>query len=213
MRIILLGPPGAGKGTQAKRITEAYKIPQISTGDILRQAVQNHTAMGECAEKYMSVGQLAPDKIVICIIHERISEVDCHNGYILDGFPRTVIQAKALDEALQDSGEKINHVIDIKVDPDKLLERLTGRRVCEKCGQMFHETFSPPAIENVCDNCGGSLFQRDDDKEHTILKRLDVYNSRAKLLESHYSKSGIYKTVDGDISPDKVSQEIFSILG
>ncbi len=212
MKIILLGAPGAGKGTQAKKITDTRKIPQISTGDILRQAVKDQTEMGTLAEQYMTSGQLVPDEVVIGIILDRIKDEDCANGYILDGFPRTLAQAEALDEALDASGSSIDHVININVDPGKLVARLTGRRVCAECGQMYHIEYNPPAKENVCDNCGGKLYQRDDDQESTILKRLDVFNSQAEFMEAHYSKSGKYQVVNGDAAPDEVSKELFAIL-
>lgn len=212
MKIILLGPPGAGKGTQAKRITEKYHIPQISTGDILRSAVKEQTELGRRANSFMNAGSLVPDEIVIGIINERISEPDCKEGYILDGFPRTLPQAEALTEALTSLGGDIDFVIDVKAEVEHLSKRLTGRRVCKECGQMFHVEFNPSKIESKCDKCGGELYQRDDDKEETILKRFEVYDVQARALEAYYSTADRYKAIDGNADMDEVSSEIFAIL-
>ena len=213
MRVIMLGPPGAGKGTQTKLIVEKLGIPQISTGDILRQAVKDQTEMGKKAKSYMDAGELVPDDVVIGIINDRLSQPDCKDGYILDGFPRTLAQAEALSDALKSTGSDIDYVIDLKVAPDDLVRRLTGRRVCRKCGQMYHVEFSPPQIEGQCDKCGGELYQRDDDKEETILKRFDVYNQQARALESFYAGTGKYKSFDGAKSIEEINREILSILG
>ena len=212
MRIILLGPPGAGKGTQAKLIMEKYDIPQISTGDILRKAVKEHSPMGSRAKTFMDAGQLVPDEVVIGIINERLTEPDCQNGFILDGFPRTVAQAEALTSSLKEMGQEIDYVLDLKVESEHLLNRLTGRRVCKNCGQMFHVEFSPPAQEGICDKCGGDLYHRDDDKEGTILNRFDVYSQQSATLESYYANSGKYQAIDGSRPMGEVSKAVFAAL-
>ncbi len=212
MKLILLGPPGAGKGTQAKYITEKYSIPQISTGDILRQAIKEQSEMGKRAKSYMDSGSLVPDEIVIGIINERMAQGDCKDGYILDGFPRTLAQAEALSDSLQAYGGDIDFVIDLKVDPDQLVARLTGRRVCRDCGQMFHVEYNPSKMMGQCDKCGGPLYQRDDDMPETILKRFEVYNQQAKALEAYYSKTGRYKSVDASGSLEDVRSAVLEIL-
>ncbi|VAX17677.1 Adenylate kinase [hydrothermal vent metagenome] len=213
MRMILLGPPGAGKGTQAKRIIEKYDIPQISTGDILRQAVKDKTAMGIKAKNYMDAGDLVPDEVVVGIINDRLQEPDCKKGFILDGFPRTMAQAEALSESLKALSCEIDYVLDFKVDAEKLVKRLTGRRVCRNCGQMYHIEYSPSNVDGACDQCGGELYQRDDDTEETIMKRFDVYNQQSSALESYYSSSGKYHSYDGGRSMDEVTEAVFATLG
>lgn len=213
MRIILLGPPGAGKGTQAKLITEKFAIPQISTGDILRQAIKDQTELGKKAKTFMDVGDLVPDEVVIGLIDERICEPDCEKGYILDGFPRTLAQAEALTVSLKSANQEIDHVIDLHVDVNFLIRRLTGRRICKKCGQMYHVEFNLPSQEGFCDKCGGELFQREDDKEETIIKRFDVYSQQSQALESFYSSSGKYKTFDGSGSIEDLFGKIVEIIG
>ncbi len=212
MRIILLGPPGAGKGTQAKLIIEKYDIPQISTGDILRKAVKENTPMGVRANTFMSAGQLVPDEVVIGIINERLTELDCQNGFILDGFPRTVAQAEALTASLNEMKQEIDYVLDLKVKSEHLLSRLTGRRICKNCGQMFNVELSPPAQEGVCDKCGADLYHREDDKEETILNRFDVYSQQSSALESYYESSGRYQAFDGSRPAEEVSRDIFAAL-
>lgn len=212
MRLIMLGPPGAGKGTQAKIITERHGIPQISTGDILRQAIKDKTPLGAKAKRYMDAGELAPDEVVIGIINERISQPDCAGGFILDGFPRTVAQAEALCESLALMNTQIDFVIDLNVRADSLLPRLTGRRVCRNCGQMYHVEMNPPASPGVCGKCGGELYQRNDDREETILRRFDVYNQQAQALKSFYEASGRYKVFDGGGAIDEVSAQILAAL-
>ncbi|MBI4665562.1 MAG: adenylate kinase [Nitrospinae bacterium] len=212
MRLILLGPPGAGKGTQAKIITDRFGIPQISTGDILRQAIKDRTPMGLTAKKYMDAGELVPDEVVIGIINDRITQPDCLEGFILDGFPRTVKQAEALCVALNELGAEMDYVLDFNVEPSLLLDRLTGRRVCKQCGQMFHITHNPPKSEGVCDRCGGQLYQRDDDKEETILKRFEVYRQQAQALRSFYEGRGKYKMFDGAAAIDEVSRQVMETL-
>lgn len=172
MNIIMLGPPGAGKGTQAKMLVEKFGIPQISTGDMLRAAVAEGTELGKKAKEYMDKGQLVPDEVVIGIVEERLKKSDCEKGFILDGFPRTVPQAEALDKILEKMGKKIDYVINIVVPDVEILKRLTGRRTCKQCGAMYHVIYNPPKQEGVCDKCGGELYQRDDDKEETIKNRL-----------------------------------------
>lgn len=213
MRIILLGPPGAGKGTQAKIIIDKFTIPQISTGDILRQALKDQTEMGKKAKAFMDAGELVPDEVVIGIINDRLAQPDCSNGFILDGFPRTLAQAEALTDALKSLGMEIDAVLDIRVEADSLVKRLTGRRVCKNCGQMYHVEMSPSKAQGVCDKCGGELYQRDDDREETILKRFSVYDQQASALQSYYSGSGKYKLFDGSGAIDAVSKEIFAALG
>jgi len=213
MRLIMLGPPGAGKGTQAKTICAQYGIPQISTGDILRAAVKDQTPMGVEAKRFMDAGDLVPDSVVIGIIEDRIKEADCAAGYLLDGFPRTVAQAEALQKRLDESGQTINAAIDIHVGADILVERLTGRRSCRDCGRMFHVTFSPPAAEGRCDECGGALYVRDDDNETTIRKRFEVYKNAADALQSFYAQSGIYARVDGTLPIKEVGAAIAEKLG
>lgn len=212
MRLIILGPPGAGKGTQAKLISDQRGIPQISTGDILRQAIKDRTPMGAKAKLYMDAGDLVPDDVVIGIINERISQPDCAGGFILDGFPRTVAQAEALGESLGLMGAQIDFVLDLHVDADSLLPRLTGRRVCKDCGQMYHVEMGPSMSPGVCDKCGGGLYQRDDDKEATILRRFEVYRQQAQALKSFYETSGRYKVFDGGAPIGEVAGQILSAL-
>lgn len=198
MNLILLGPPGAGKGTQAKNITENFKIPQISTGDILRNAVKNSTEMGVKAREYMDRGKLVPDEVVIGIIKERLAADDCKGGFILDGFPRTLHQAEELAVLLKETGAAIDFVIDIAVPEEALVARLTGRRTCKKCGYGYHIRFSPPASEGVCDKCGGELYLRDDDNEKTVIQRFKVYKDQSELLQSFYGETGKYHRIDGE---------------
>jgi adenylate kinase len=196
-RVVLLGAPGAGKGTQAKMLIDRYKIPQISTGDILRKAVADGTPLGKEAKVIMDQGGLVSDKIVLGLVEERINQPDCKNGFILDGFPRNTAQAEALDTMLSSMGAPLTIALNIDVDMNDLLKRLTGRRTCKGCQQMYNVYFSAPKKEGVCDKCGGALFQRDDDKEETIKKRLDVYQKQTAPLIDYYSKKKIMKTVVG----------------
>ncbi|MCX5902426.1 MAG: adenylate kinase [Proteobacteria bacterium] len=193
MNIILLGPPGSGKGTQAKMLMEVYTIPQISTGDILRAAVANQTALGKQAKECMHKGALVPDELVVRIVEERLKERDCGRGFILDGFPRTVAQAEALDRL----NIKIEAAVNVEVGNDELMKRLTGRRTCRTCGAMYHIYFNPPRRDGVCDTCNGELYQRDDDKEETIQTRLVVYEQQTNPLISWYQKKNIVYSVDG----------------
>ncbi len=214
MNLILLGGPGAGKGTQAKKLIDKFKIPQISTGDILRAAVKEGTEMGRKAKEFMDAGKLVPDEVVIGIIKDRLKESDAQQGFILDGFPRTVPQAEALDKVLADMGKKIDHVVSIDVDEEALVERLTGRRTCKNaaCGQMFHVKFNPPKKASVCDKCGGELYQRDDDNEATVRSRLATYNQATKPLIDYYSKKGMVRPIKGEGSIDDIFNKIVGIL-
>jgi adenylate kinase len=210
---VLLGAPGAGKGTQAKMLIGKYKIPQISTGDILRKAVADGTPLGKEAKVIMDQGGLVSDKIVLGLVEERIQQPDCKNGFILDGFPRNTVQAEALDKMLSDMGAPLTIALNIDVDMNDLLKRLTGRRTCKACQQMYNIYFSPSKKEGTCDKCGGTLFQRDDDKEETIKKRLDVYQKQTAPLIDYYSRKNIMKTVMGVGSIDDIFKKVTAVLG
>lgn len=212
MRIVLLGAPGAGKGTQAKMLIEKYRIPQISTGDILRKAVADGTPLGKEAKAIMERGELVPDKIVLGLVEERLKQDDCKNGFILDGFPRNTAQAEALDKLLNDLNMPLDSALSVDVPKEDLMKRLTGRRTCKNCQQMYNIYYSPPKKEGVCDKCGGELFQRDDDKEETIKKRLDVYEAQTAPLIDYYKKKGILKTVEGVGSIDEIFKKVCSVL-
>ncbi len=212
MRIVLLGAPGAGKGTQAKKLIEKYGIPQISTGDILRKAVADGTPLGKEAKSYMDKGELVPDSVVIGLVKERLQQDDCKKGFILDGFPRNTSQAETLDKVLDEMGMPLDVALSVDVDMDILMKRLTGRRTCKQCGQMYNVYFSPPKQEGVCDKCGGELYQRDDDKEETIRKRLEVYEAQTAPLIDYYEKKGILKRVNGVGDIDEIFSNICSIL-
>ena len=213
MNIILIGPPGAGKGTQAKRMVERLSIPQISTGDMFRAAVQAGTPMGRKAKEYMDKGSLIPDDVVIGVVDERLKKDDCKHGYVLDGFPRTLEQAKALDGLLAMAGSKLDHVVVIAVPDDYLVQRLTGRRTCKGCGYMHHIEFDKPKKEGICDKCGGELYLRDDDKEETIRQRLTTYNQQTAPLIEYYSAKGIVRTIDGTGAMNKVENAIKVTIG
>lgn len=213
MNLIMLGPPGSGKGTQAKRLTERFGIPQISTGDILREAVKEGTPLGKEAKRYMDEGKLVPDEVVVGIVRERLKEPDCEKGFILDGFPRTVAQAEALDRILEEMGRKIDHVIDIEVSEDELLKRLTGRRTCKRCGAMYHIIFNPPKRDGICDQCGGELYQRDDDREETIKARLKVYREQTAPLIDYYEKRGLLRRIEGSGKIDEIEERILKAIG
>lgn len=197
MRVILLGPPGAGKGTQAKMLSERYEVPQISTGDILRAAVAAGTPLGKEAKAYMDRGGLVPDEVVIGIVRDRLAEPDCQGGYLLDGFPRTVAQAEALTRMLRDLGAPLPSVVNLNVAERELVRRLSGRRTCQGCGELFHVEFHPPRVEGTCDKCGGTLIQREDDREETIRRRLQVYREQTEPLIGYYKTQGLLKTVNG----------------
>lgn len=213
MNLILLGPPGAGKGTQAAKIIEKFDVPHISTGDIFRENIKEGTPLGQKAQEYMNKGELVPDSLVIEIATDRLTKDDCKDGFLLDGFPRTVEQAEALDKFLAESGKKVDHVLDIDVAPEILMERLTGRRVCKSCGATYHVTNIPPKVEGVCDSCGGQLYQRDDDTAETVGNRIDVYNSQTKPLIEYYEKAGNISHLDGSARLEDLFAEIVKILG
>jgi len=213
MRLILLGPPGAGKGTQAEKIAKEYNIPHISTGDIFRANIKNETKLGLKAKQYIDNGELVPDSVVVAIVEDRIKQDDTKNGFLLDGFPRTENQALALDEVLNELGISLDAVINIKVDSQVLVSRITGRRICKDCGATYHIEFNPPAEEGVCDLCGGELYQRSDDNEDTVQNRIDVYNKQTAPLIEYYSKQDLIKTIDGEQAIDKVFTDIVKKLG
>ena len=212
MGIILLGPPGAGKGTQAKKLTQAFDIPQISTGDMLRAAVKAGTALGKQAKAFMDAGGLVPDEVVIGIVKERLAEPDCGKGFILDGFPRTIPQAEALDRVTKELGKEIRFVLSLEVDQNDLMERLCGRRTCTGCGAMYHVKFNPPKVEGKCDKCGTALVQRDDDKEETIKNRLGNYNKATAPLLDYYKSTGKIRSVMASGEIDAIYAGIVKIL-
>lgn len=213
MRIVLLGAPGAGKGTQAKKLIDKYAIPQISTGDILRKAVADGTPLGKEAKSFMDKGELVPDSVVIGLIQERLKQDDTKKGYILDGFPRNTAQAETLDKMLKDMGMPLDSALSVDVPKDDLMKRLTGRRTCKKCQQMYNVYFSPAKKDGVCDKCGGELFQRDDDKEATIKKRLDVYEAQTAPLIDYYKKKGMLKSISGTGSIEDIFSKVCAALG
>lgn len=213
MRIVFLGPPGAGKGTQAVEIVEKLGVPHVATGDMLRASIKNETPLGMEAKKYMDQGLLVPDEVTIRITGERISEPDCKNGFLLDGFPRTLAQAEALDKLLSGLDLKLDAVINLQVPQDKLIARLTGRRVCRNCGASFHMVFNPPKDESVCDRCEGELYQRSDDNEETAVNRLSVYNTQTAPLIAYYQEQGILKNIDGEQDIHQVLVSIGKALG
>jgi adenylate kinase len=210
--LILLGPPGAGKGTQAKRLADDFAIPQISTGDILREAVRNGTEMGKLAKGFMDAGSLVPDEVVIGIVRDRLSQADCAPGYILDGFPRTLPQAEALEGVTRELGRGVRAVVSLEVDPEEVVERLCGRRTCISCGSMYHIRFNPPKSEGKCDRCGESLVQRDDDREETIKARLDNYSKSTAPLVSWYAEKGILRPVGAKGEIDEIYRKVVSLL-
>ena len=213
MKIVMLGAPGAGKGTQAKKISEKYAIPHISTGDIFRENIKNGTELGKKAQEYMNKGELVPDDLVIEIATTRLLADDCKEGFLLDGFPRTVYQAEKLDEFLKAHGLELDVVIDIEVGKDELITRLTGRRVCKACGASYHVVNIPPKTEGICDSCGGELFQRADDTVETVNNRIEVYNEQTMPLVDYYKNAGKLAVVDGALSLDTVFAEIVKAIG
>jgi adenylate kinase len=213
MRIVLLGAPGAGKGTQAKKLVEKYGTPQVSTGDLLRAAVASGTALGKEAKSFMDKGELVPDRVVLGMVEERLKQDDCKKGYILDGFPRNTSQAEALDKMLAALKMSLDAALSVDVPFEDLMKRLTGRRTCKACGQMYNIYSSASKKEGVCDKCGGALFQRDDDKEETIKKRLEVYTASTAPLIDYYNKKGIVKSVAGTGSIDDIFKQVCSKLG
>ncbi len=213
MKIIMLGAPGAGKGTQAKQIAAKYNIPHISTGDIFRANIKNGTELGKKAKEYMDQGLLVPDELTCDLVMDRIAEDDAKNGFVLDGFPRTIPQAEALTAALEKIGQKMDFAIDVDVPDENIVNRMSGRRACLKCGATYHIVAIPPKKEGICDACGSELVQRDDDKPETVQKRLDVYHEQTQPLIDYYNKQGILKSVDGTVPMKEVFTAITSILG
>jgi adenylate kinase len=211
--LVFLGAPGAGKGTQAREVSKHFSIPQISTGDMLREAVRNGTPLGLAAKVKMEAGELVPDEVVCGIVEERISQPDCRNGFILDGFPRTLKQAKFVHGILLAKGMGNPLVIDIKVDEDLLLKRLTGRRTCSLCGEIYNVYFNPPRVEGICDNDGGKLLQRADDSEETIRQRLVEYENQTSPLIAYYEEKGFLHAVDGGRKPELIAAELIEFLG
>jgi adenylate kinase len=212
MNLIFLGPPGAGKGTQANLLSIALAVPQISTGDILRSSVRTGTPMGTRAKSFMDSGSLVPDEVVVGIVEERLQESDCSNGFILDGFPRTVAQADALALMLNRLGKQIEHVLSMTVDDDELLSRISGRRMCEKCGKGYHIDFDPPQVVGLCDICGAKLYQRDDDKVETMRKRLDEYYAKTAPLIDYYSQKGLLRPIAGVGAIEDIQNRILTVL-
>lgn len=213
MKIIMLGAPGAGKGTQAKKIAAKYHIPHVSTGDIFRANIKNGTELGMKAKSFMDAGGLVPDEITIGMLLDRIHESDCENGYVLDGFPRTIPQAQSLTKALGDMGESIDYAINVDVPDENIISRMSGRRACLACGATYHIEFNPPKKEGVCDVCGQQLVLRDDDKPETVKKRLQVYHDQTQPLIEYYQKAGVLAEADGTMDMEDVFQAIVKILG
>ena len=212
MKIIMLGAPGAGKGTQAKMLSEKYDIPHISTGDIFRANIKNNTELGKKAKSYMDAGQLVPDELVVDLVVDRIKAKDCFKGFILDGFPRTIPQAEALDYALNNQNEKIDYAINVDVPDEDIIERMSGRRACVGCGATYHLVYNPTKKEGICDVCGEKLILRDDDKPETVKKRLQVYHDQTQPLIDHYEKKGALLTVDGTQDIKVVFEDITKVL-
>lgn len=213
LNIILLGPPGAGKGTQAERIVEKYGIPQISTGDIFRANIKNGTALGKKAKEYMDRGDLVPDELVVDLVKDRLEQDDCKDGFMLDGFPRTVFQAEQLDQIMKTKGLTISHVLNIDVEPEKLVDRIAGRRVCRQCGATYNVVSKPTKEEGKCDACGGEVYQRADDTKETVQNRIDVYFSQTAPLIDYYEKAGNLSSIQGDQAMDSVFDDIAGVLG
>ena len=212
MKIIMLGAPGAGKGTQAKMIADRYNVPHISTGDIFRANIKNGTELGIEAKKYMDQGKLVPDELTVKILLDRVAQDDCKNGYVLDGFPRTIPQAEVLDEALNKLGDKIDYAIDIDVPDENIINRMSGRRACVTCGSTYHMIHVPPKKEGICDRCGSELILRDDDKPETVKNRLKIYHDQTQPLIDFYTKKGILKSVDGTQDMNDVFAAVVAIL-
>lgn len=213
MKIIMLGAPGAGKGTQAKMIAAKYQIPHISTGDIFRANISNGTELGKEAKQYMDQGLLVPDELTVKILLDRVAQDDCKNGYVLDGFPRTIPQAEVLDNALKELGDQVDFAINVDVPDENIINRMSGRRACVKCGATYHIEHIPPKAEGICDSCGSGLILRDDDKPETVKKRLNVYHEQTQPLIDFYSEKKILKEVDGTIGMEDVFSGIVKILG
>lgn len=213
MKIIMLGAPGAGKGTQAKMIAAKYGVPHVSTGDIFRANIKNGTQLGMEAKQYMDKGLLVPDELTVRILLDRVAQEDCKNGYVLDGFPRTIPQAEVLDNALAQLGDKIDYAINVDVPDENIIRRMSGRRACLSCGATYHIEHIPPKKEGVCDTCGSALVLRDDDKAETVKNRLEVYHKQTQPLIDFYTEKGVLRTVDGTLPMDDVFAAITAILG
>ncbi len=213
MRAVLLGPPGAGKGTQAVRLVEKYNVPQISTGDIFRANIKEGTELGKKAQEYMNAGNLVPDELVVDLVKDRLMQEDCRNGYLLDGFPRTIYQAEELEKFLAEQGQKLDAVVNLKVGKETLIKRLTQRRVCKDCGYGYHLEFSPPKVEGVCDKCGGELTQRADDTRETVEKRISVYEEQTAPLIGFYTDNGLIRNFDADKDREEIFRDIVAELG
>jgi len=212
MNILIMGPPGAGKGTQASRIASFYEIPHISTGDMFRAEIKQGSDLGKKIKSYLDSGQLVPDEVTVEVVKKRLQQADTQKGFLLDGFPRTIPQAEALDGILKEMGRSLDLVINIKVDPQVLLDRMTGRRVCQKCGATYHVVNQPPRVEGVCDQCGGELYQRSDDTVETVSNRLDVYQKQTAPLLEYYQQRGIVAEINGEQSIDDVFKEIQEVI-
>jgi adenylate kinase len=212
VKLLIMGPPGAGKGTQAEVLVKELNITHISTGDMFRAAIKEGTEMGKKAKEYMDKGELVPDSVVVGMVKERLSQPDCKGGFLLDGFPRTVAQAEALDETLKSMGIKLDGVINIAVPREKLMERLTGRRVCRSCGASYHVIFNKPQVEGKCNSCGGELYQRSDDNEVAVGNRLDVYEAQTQPLIDYYARQGLLKNINGDQEIKKVLADVLASL-
>lgn len=212
MKIIMLGAPGAGKGTQAKRIADKWQIPHVSTGDIFRANIKNGTDLGMEAKKYMDKGALVPDELTVKILLDRVAQEDCKNGYVLDGFPRTIPQAEVLDKALTELGDSIDYAINVDVPDENIVNRMSGRRACVACGATYHVVYAPTKTEGICDRCGKELILRDDDKPETVQKRLSVYHEQTQPLIDYYGAKNILKSVDGTKDMEEVFQDIVKIL-
>ena len=213
MKVVMLGAPGAGKGTQAKKIAAKYNIPHISTGDIFRANIKNGTELGKKAKTYMDQGLLVPDELVVDLVVDRVNQEDCADGYVLDGFPRTIPQAEALTKALASQGQKLDYAIDVDVPDENIVRRMSGRRACVGCGATYHLEYAPTKKEGICDVCGGELILRDDDKPETVEKRLGVYHEKTQPLIDYYTNAGILKRVDGTVDIEEVFQAVVQILG
>lgn len=209
----MLGAPGAGKGTQAKKIAAKYHVPHISTGDIFRANIKNGTELGKKAKTYMDQGLLVPDELVVDLVVDRVNQEDCVDGYVLDGFPRTIPQAEALDKALADLGQKVDYAVNVEVPDENIVTRMGGRRACVGCGATYHLEYAPTKEEGICDACGGDLILRDDDKPETVTKRLNVYHEQTQPLIDYYNQAGILKEVDGTVDIEEVFRAITVILG
>lgn len=212
MQIVFLGAPGAGKGTQAKKIADELSIPHISTGDIFREAIESETPLGKEAKKYVEQGKLVPDEVVSGIVKERLSQDDCASGFILDGYPRTLPQGESLQETLKEIQRELSVVLYLEVNRDELIQRLTGRRICRNCGEIYHVMYSASKEEGICDKCGGELYQRKDDSAETVGERLDVYFTQTEPLVKYYQEQGLLKRVAGEHSPKEVTDSILQVL-